>query len=329
MVVFRYVVLCLCAYFPLIAEAVGRLNTIVIVASKPHYDMVHRIETALFSESTFHASIRHVDIEKLNSEIFENPAIDLVVTLGEQTFAKTLPVISKRPLLATLIHKADYQRLLYENSTYLNPESPDITALFLDQPIDRMLNLVKCLTLDGYKEHTAGVLLGPESSGFQSALLDSAQQRDLSLNIAHLNLYENPIQPLQHILEKSRVLLALPDSNVYNAQTAKAVLLSAFRRRVPVIAFSKTYVHIGALAAVYSSPGQLATEIAEKINHIIQNPDKPLIGPQFPKNFQVMMNSHVAKTFSLPFYSESQLKYALEDMEDHHKMVCHIRKGTE
>lgn len=315
--------------FPSLSMAKSREGTLVIVSPKSHYDMVHRIETALFSEPSFKLAVRHLEIERLNNDSFRDSSIVLVMTLGEQALTQTLAQVKGLPILATLIRKADFQTVLYENCDKLNSESPNITAFFLDQPVDRMINLVRCLSNKKEKTHSIGVLLGPDSTLLQPSLMEAARERGLSLNIAHLNIHENPIQPLKHLMEESNILLALPDPHIYNAKTAKAILLTTFRRRIPVIAFSKTYVKIGALAAVYATPEQLGVEIADFVLEILENPKGALPGPRLPKQFQVTMNTHVARTLSLPLYSESQLKYALEDMEEHHKMSCMIKEEME
>ena len=73
------------------------------------------------------------------------------------------------------------------------------------------------------------------------------------------------------MLNDSDVLIALPDPIVFNLRTTRNILLSTYRKRVPVIGFSKSYVKAGALAAIYSTPefigkqtGEIITDLAVK-----------------------------------------------------------------
>ena len=70
-----------------------------------------------------------------------------------------------------------------------------------------------------------------------------------------------PIFPaLKQVLEDAEVLLALADAQIYNSNSLQNILLTSFRARVPLVAFSPAYVRAGALMAVHVTPTQLGAQ---------------------------------------------------------------------
>jgi putative ABC transport system substrate-binding protein len=80
---------------------------------------------------------------------------------------------------------------------------------------------------------------------------------------------DNITDKIKHALHHSDVLLALPDSNIYNSKTVKNILLTSYRYRKPVIGFSKNFVDAGALAAIYSDTEMIAMTASKLIEQYL------------------------------------------------------------
>jgi ABC-type uncharacterized transport system substrate-binding protein len=316
-------------FFPLLVGATAPeqpLRQIAIVSTESFNTLVHRIEASVFMEGASHPMLIHLDAYQLNPDNINQSDYELIVTVGEVALDKVLEHKITKPILATLLRKSQFYGLLSNYNILLPSHRPQITALFLDQPIYRQMNLIKCLLPDMPQKNAVGVILGPGSSLYQNTLKKAAMDKRLSLNMVYVNPSENPISAMNYVLREAKVLLTIPDPSVYNVHTARGILLSAFRSHVPVIGFSKAYVNIGALAAIYSNPHHMALEISEEIMHIFNHPGRPLSPPKYPHMFQVALNTQVCQAFSLPDYSESALHYALQEMERTHGEVCHVPK---
>ena len=74
---------------------------------------------------------------------------------------------------------------------------------------------------------------------------------------------------LTKVLASADVILAMPDPMIFNNGTIHNILLAAYREERPLIGFSPAYVRAGALAAVYSTPQQIAHQIAETIQRAL------------------------------------------------------------
>ena len=90
---------------------------------------------------------------------------------------------------------------------------------------------------------------------------------------------------------------ALPDPTVYHAATLQNILLTTYRARVPLVAFSAAYVRAGAVLAVYSTPAQVARRAAEMVKS--WQAGRGLPPPQMPREFAVAANAKVAASLGL------------------------------
>jgi putative tryptophan/tyrosine transport system substrate-binding protein len=76
------------------------------------------------------------------------------------------------------------------------------------------------------------------------------------------------------------------------------VLLASFRARVPLLAFSPSYVRAGALLALYVTPEQVGQQVASVVRGVLQGKSLPS-SPLYAQNFSVAVNEHVARSLGL------------------------------
>lgn len=290
-------------------------SSLLLVSSNSHFGIVHRIESELFSQPDEKPRISHLLVEQVvKLEPNEESPYDLIVTIGAEALETVLKANIQKPVLSVLIRKHTYQNILSIcHRKEGNPNTP-ITAIYLDQPLQRQINLIKQVTPDVNNEHAAvGVLFGPASITSQEALLSIAHKENIKLNTIYVSNFENPVAVMDAFLSEVKVLLALPDTRIYNPRAARGILLAAFHKHVPLIGYSQSYVKNGALVSVFSNTKQIAHQTANTILDILKMQQLP--PPQYPKEFSVEVNYQVAKSLNIPMESESSLKLNLMNME--------------
>jgi ABC-type uncharacterized transport system substrate-binding protein len=112
---------------------------------------------------------------------------------------------------------------------------------------------------------------------------------------------DNPIHKIEPVLSRSDVFIPVPDSRLINIATAKWILHLSYRHKVPVIAFSQSYLKAGALAAIYSSPQNVAEDTTQ---WLINNRDA-IVGSLYkPTYYSLSFNTSVAANLKIKLKSE-------------------------
>jgi len=195
------------------------------------------------------------------------------------------------PLLAVLVPEAVFEARQAGSQVGGRPFS----AALLDQPPGRLLALIK-RALPQYQR--IGVLSGPQTRRIFDVLDKEAQTRGLRLRKTRSANGAEEIYPaLKQAIDESEVILALPDPLIYNSASLQNILLTTYRARIPLVAFSPAYVKAGAVLAVYSTPPQVARRAAEMLRQ--WQPGRSLPAPQKPREFEVAVNERVAASLAL------------------------------
>lgn len=229
------------------------------------------------------------------------PRADLIVSVGTEASRAALKQ-SHPPVLAVLLPKQAYERIVAESGSGRRS-----SAIFLDQPLPRLFALARQLLPD---KKRAGVLLGSETRTLLQALRHSAAAGGFQLEVEEVDGDASPVMAANHLLPRSDFLIALPDSQLYRRENVRAILLTTYRYRRPVIGFSQALATAGALAAVYSTPTHIAHQTAEVLRTLPAE-GGVLPPPQAPAYFSVTVNEHVAEALGLDFPEGGNLRRAL------------------
>jgi putative ABC transport system substrate-binding protein len=212
----------------------------------------------------------------------------LLIAVGVQAFNELSKLETKLPIFGVFVPQLSYEAIWAESKR----NQHKFSAILLDQPVERQIALLRIMLPAAER---IGVLYGPSSRQFGGALQQSAREHGLELIEKELDQSADLMPKLKQVLENSQVLLAIPDPSVYSRETAQTILLTSYRYQKPVIGFSQAYVRAGALAAIYSSPSQIARQTAE----IILQSQDGFPAPRFPKYFSVDINHQVARSLSI------------------------------
>lgn len=223
-------------------------------------------------------------------------ASDLYIAVG----MKAAEELASRdvPALNVLVPKAGYEKLPHVQSQRQVPRS----AIFLDQPMERQIAfLLTALP----STRNVGILYStppPELPNIRRLLAE----RKVRLHDRSVDGAQSLNEALENILSESEVLFVLADAGVYNAGTIRNILLTSYRRQIPLVGLSQAYVKAGALCAIYSTPNQIAAQAAEAVRLFSESGKLP--PSQYPKDFEVSVNKQVARSLDIRIEDESRLR---------------------
>jgi ABC-type uncharacterized transport system substrate-binding protein len=245
----------------------------------------------------------------LKGLLAQEPA--LIVPVGLRATAVALRDAGPIPVLSLLVPESDYAAL-WANLKPGAAAPRTRSAIYLDQPLERQLDLLQVLLPNARR---VGALAGSQSAAQAERLATLARERGLEAAIMPVPAHGNPIRPLTQLMDGADVLLALPDPDVFRRASLQAILLTTYRSRVPVIGFSQAYVRAGALAAVYSTAGQNGTQAGEWIADLAARGQWTLGEPRNPIYYSISVNPQVAQSLALPAPDEATLLEALQAVE--------------
>lgn len=139
-----------------------------------------------------------------------------------------------------------------------------------------------------------------------------AKKYGMKIYSVNTSAEDNMTANVKTALNNSDALLALPDKSVYNSNTVKNILLTSYRYRKPVIAFSRNFVNAGALASIHSSVEQVAQSasiLIERYYELDRRFEKTINHPQL---FDISINKQVFRALDLSPPDIDELKQTLE-----------------
>lgn len=277
-------------------------------------ELVAALDRRLHAEAAQPVQLRIRQVPENYAELAELLATQpaLAVPVGVRATALVLRAADRTPILSLLVPYDSYLTLL-DNVPPLATQEPGLrSAIYLDQPLARQLNLLQLLLP---KATRLGTLAGPNSSQRIAELQALSAQRGLQLATEAVDSDDNPVVALTRLLDRSEVLLALPDPSVFNRASLQAILLTTYRSDVPVLGFSRAYVNAGALAAVHSSAEQIGAQAGEWIAALANAGHWRLGSPRYPDYYSISVNSRVAQSLGISVANEAVLLERLQDLE--------------
>ena len=281
--------------------------------STPYLRFIEQTRQELRAGSALQLNIMSLPASQLNSgagHIPEQP-YDLVIALGRQAAEAIAQWNPATPVLYTLIPKTTYNSL--RQSGNLVCPHKRCTAIYIDQPIKR---LIRVLGVAFREQRHLGVLLGPSSLQQRDELVEQAVKAGFILHTEAVRRQDELLPALNRILEQSRLLLAIADPVVYNRRTAKSILLTTYRHKVPVVAYSRAYADAGAALSVYSTPEQIARQTTDIIETFFSSRKTVLPSPQYPQHYSIRINQHVAESLGLDLAANPELQSIIKEAKN-------------
>lgn len=291
--VLRYreaLLLCLLAMLPLSSRA-GDLRVLLMLSdtTQPYQSFARKLKSSL--PSSIQLSVHEAEGKHIGA-----PA-DLLVTVGMQAAEGALSDPGA-PLLVVMVPKAGYDSLIVGQKI-----SQGVSAIYLDQPWGRQFDFLYALMPE---LNQVGLVYSPELQAEVSPLLISAKNRGHKVNSQVVRSADGLFSSLEKSLSGSDVLLAIPDSRIFNASSIRNILLTSYRHRVPLVGFSQGYVNAGALAAIFTQPEQVAQQTARQIIEFSHK--RELSPPRYPDDFAISINLQVARSLGITPPSEDIIR---------------------
>jgi putative ABC transport system substrate-binding protein len=305
--IYLFITLLLC-WMPLSASALGGVTILISTPAAPVNEFLEQFKTEFPQNLNPKLPVKVITEEDLADNRAAIGEDDLLIAVGVQALDYASKLNAKLPVLGVLVPQPSFEKILTDSKR--NPRT--FSAIVLDQPFPRQIALLKAVIPSATN---VGVLFGPASQPLSSDLQQAARQQGLGILQENVNSAPELMPKLRRVLEGSPVLLAVPDPAVYNRETVQTILLTSYRYQKPVIGFSQAYVRAGALAAVYSTPRQIAKQAAEVIRLIAVRTPTSLPPPQAPKYFSVDTNRQVARSLGIELDDENAISEKLSRIE--------------
>lgn len=230
------------------------------------------------------------------------PEASLLIAVGSRAAEALSARNLHQPLLLAMLPKTNLDRLL-------NPHAR-IGGVYIDQPAARYIALARAAIPD--LEHI-GLLIGRDSKDSAARLMSAARDARLRAHAETVSSEADIYPAMQRMFADGGALLATPDTSVFNSQSIPSILLSAYRRGVPVIGFSPAYITAGAAVALYSTPEQLAAQSVDISLQFLAGGAMP--APQYPRHYTIGVNERVARSLGLSLEGEALIRDRLERLE--------------
>jgi putative tryptophan/tyrosine transport system substrate-binding protein len=251
-------------------------------------------------ENTLHSKI----VDKLIRNLGQTLPDILIQKISPQS---ALPSVSKNDLLLSFS---------IEDSKYIQASNPSIktlqimtdpnkplekqqdtdnrAVLYMTQPYCKRLALIKQIN-NSWK--TIGLLNSKEiiTKELEACAVTSG------MKLYQVQATSDTLaSDLKQVLDNADLLLALPDNNIYNQRTVKNILLTSYRYRKPVIAFSENFVNAGALAAISSNSDQIADTASRLVEHYFSHKYRFQSAVNYPEDFEISLNRQVFRALQIP-----------------------------
>ena len=183
--------------------------------------------------------------------------------------------------------------------------------LYMAQPYCRQIQFLKLLNR---KWKTIGLLNSQEKPINTKIIQQCAKKHELKTYIVNTTIDEQLKEHIKDVLNHSDILLALPDNNIYNSKSVKNILLTSYRYRKPVIAFSRNFSDAGALASIYSSTEQISQSASKLVEHYFKTGQRFKKSVNYPQAFELSINRQVFRALDLSIPDLDELKQTLEHL---------------
>ena len=303
----------LCLALLLFAHSAAGQNIAVVISEETstYMEIADHLRRIVDGQSFKAAKLVTIPAQRLVSGekgIFKSDFYQLIVTVGAHAANLIAQADVKAPVLNTLIPRALFERL---SARGINDGHS--SAIYLDQPLARQLELAR-IVLPG--KSRLCVVYGPQSKSRGPELERLASVKGYSIVAETVDRTSDLGPVLQRTLSRCEFLFALPDADIFNRNTIQQILLTTYHSNDPVIAFSAAHVKSGALAAVFSSPQQIARQTAEVVMKIREDGKFTLPPPQFPMYWSVSVNRQVARSLGLAISDDKELQAKLSQVTE-------------
>ncbi|WP_417583525.1 ABC transporter substrate-binding protein [Nitrincola sp.] len=252
-----------------------------------YQDLANAIQTETFTD------YRTLVLEELDSDMVTIP--DLILAIGTRACETALQLTWQHSdIVCTFLPSQTFIQLVEKYRTGPAVATAGVTAIFMDQPLQRQILLARLIAPSA---QSIGTVFGSSSVYQQQAFMALSRAAGFEAQHAFLDEQQNPVQVLTPLIQRSDVFLSLPDSASFNRNVTRWSLYITLRNRVPLIGFSASYAEAGAVVSMYTTPQQLAKQTSQVLSQLTSTDIMP--APAYPVEFTLNINQSAARTLRL------------------------------
>lgn len=281
-----------------------------------------RIVLFVFFLSTFSSIAHSIDIQLIGFESEKYRDIKKSIEKNNESIIQRYE--NRQKNIAIIFnkdnHKEEYDFSKFDlvvyfyinNYQYQNIKSINTSAIISGQPIHRQILLATSINKESKR------LSIPWTQHYQKINID--HQKNIFINIKwntpKIEIEKNQQSAISKSLHNADALIAIDDNDIYNANTLRSILLSAYRLRKPMIGPGPAFVKAGAMASVYSHLDDYLNELSDLIVEFIETEKTP--DSRWPSRFDVMINDNVARSLG---YLDLNRERVLNDIKAAEKNI--------
>lgn len=228
--------------------------------------------------------------------------VDLFVASGRKALDYLISKEVSAPILSVFLSRLSYLESLKLREKINNKQ---ISAIYSDPDPSLLIHLSKIL----FPKNTTVAFVVSDTTEFLRPILEkSAAHFDVDITFSKLTDDHSLYKELNN-LSNADVLLAMPDSRIFNKRSLSNILRSTYRHEQALIGYSKGMVKAGALASPSYSVKDIVNESVRFINQYLGNGILPKA--TYSQLFDIEINDRVAKTFNISLRNPEEIRRRL------------------
>jgi putative ABC transport system substrate-binding protein len=247
-------------------------------------------------------NIQITTITESSNNLHESDRPDLIVVIGSKNIKKANQQFATTDKLIIVAYPGDYRQ------DSLNASQTAI--LYMTQPYCRQIQFIRQLN-DRWQ--TISYFSDKNKPINDSLLKQCAAKYGLKTYPVSVTDTNRLTDDLKTALNHSDLILAFPDKDIFNRNTVKNILLTSYRYRKPVIAFSRNFVTAGALASIHSDVDQISISTSTLIEQYLANDHRFTESVNYPLSFDIDINEQVFKALDINIPDIEKIKQVIEN----------------
>lgn len=281
----RRLVLCILALALLLPSLAQAYDVLVLQSQRnPAYDEVlsgfFRGGQGISKRLVLLSDYAEVDLVRIVRE--DRPR--MILAVGDAALAlarkiRTIPVIA---LMSLDIHR-------------LKSGQANLTGIGMVATPEQYCNLLRQM-----KVHRVGVVYNPARSGWYLRQAEqAAEQAGISLVLREVTTPRDTLSQLASLAGKVDALWMLPDVTAVTRETAEAYFYFSQQHGVPVVAFTASYLGLGAAAVLDIDRAALGRQARGIVDQLLEGGSGDSMSLRFPKGVTLKTNANLLKRLKL------------------------------
>lgn len=231
------------------------------------------------------------------------PKADLVISVGSVAGETVSSFNDQTPVLFTLITKSTYDTFLARFGSNFSSER-QFSAIFVNIPVEQHLAFIVA-AMPGVSN--VGIAITESNKVADEIRKIKGNYYGLNLSVLTVANKKEFYDKLPGLLKKADIILSLPDTELYDKQTIRHLLISAYRQKKAIVGYSSAYVKAGALMALFATTDNIGKQVAYTVLDAFKGSKMVLPAYEYPAYSTIEINYWVAQSLGIPVNSREEV----------------------